>query len=149
MPRKAMPVGARFARHYAVNSQTQCWEWTGAKDKAGYALFNVTHDGKPVARAHRFSFLLANGYLPEAGRDIDHKCNVRHCVNPDHLQDVTHAENMENRSQNQTRCARGHEFDEQNTAVNSRGDRVCKKCQYLRVKEWRKRQKAEDTESVR
>ena len=48
-------------------------------------------------RAHRLTYAFAHGEIP-VGLQIDHKCRVRDCVNPDHLQAVTTKQNMENRT---------------------------------------------------
>lgn len=66
-----------------------CWLWTGAVHKTGYGLFNP---GEGVVRAHRWSYEHYRGPIPN-GLHIDHLCRVRRCVNPDHLEAVTQAEN--------------------------------------------------------
>lgn len=66
-----------------------CWEWIGATTGTGYG--NVWHDGAYVP-AHRVSYKWANGEI-DAAMAIDHLCRVRNCVNPDHLEQVTTAEN--------------------------------------------------------
>lgn len=58
-----------------------CWTWKGRVNPRGYGRFN--YGGRNVA-AHRLSFELANGPIPP-GMFVLHKCDVRHCVNPDHL----------------------------------------------------------------
>lgn len=58
-----------------------CWIWTGALNAQGYGVLGVY--GK-VIRAHRFSWELVNGPIPR-GLCALHKCDVRACVNPDHI----------------------------------------------------------------
>jgi hypothetical protein len=67
-----------------------CWIWTGSLTDDGYG--NVWFDGK-CQGAHCVAYELTFGPIPE-GLELDHKCHVRACCNPDHLEPVTHAENM-------------------------------------------------------
>lgn len=67
-----------------------CWLWTDAPNGAGYGTLGV--GGRPVM-AHRYSWLIAGNALDPV-LTIDHLCRVRLCVNPGHLDQVTHAENL-------------------------------------------------------
>lgn len=73
-----------------VDKSGSCWEWM-AGTNAGYG--SMSHEGKPKL-AHRHSYELANGSIPE-GMQIDHKCHNRLCVNPGHLRVVTNKQNTE------------------------------------------------------
>lgn len=68
-----------------------CWEWIGSKMKHGHGQFGL--GGKAVL-AHRYSF--ENSHLGPcvAGLELDHLCRNPSCVNPNHLEQVTHRENM-------------------------------------------------------
>lgn len=66
-----------------------CWLWKGAKKKRGYG--NVKVSGK-VYSAHVLSWMLSNQSLPT--RNILHSCDNPSCVNPAHLREGTHLENM-------------------------------------------------------
>lgn len=105
-----------------------CWLWTAATNRDGYGEF--AHVGKHWG-AHRFSFLLANGDLPD-GVEIDHLCRVRNCVNPAHLQAVNHKLNVHRGILgNKTHCPHGHEYTPENTRVvhlSSRGGRTTRAC---------------------
>lgn len=68
-----------------------CWLWTRRLDRDGYGQL-AGPDGKQIA-AHRLSYIRAKGPILD-GLEIDHLCRVRRCINPDHLEAVTHAENM-------------------------------------------------------
>lgn len=52
-------------------------------------------DGQTVS-VHRVMFTNAHGYVP-GKKQIDHKCRNRMCVNPEHLEMVTHLENQKRR----------------------------------------------------
>lgn len=91
-----------------------CWLWTASCDPKGYGLFYFP----PLMNAHRASFKIRHGYLPPPEIDLDHQCNTPLCVNPDHLKPMTHRENMARHPKfpgNRTHCARGHEFNQENT----------------------------------
>lgn len=75
-----------------VRKTAGCWEWMAGKNDDGYGNFRV---GRLTGKAHRFSYELANGPIPE-GKHIDHVCHNPGCVNPGHLRIVTHKQNMEN-----------------------------------------------------
>lgn len=114
-----------------VDKAGECWLWTGSLHSLGYARLGV--DGERVY-VHRYSYELANGAIPD-GLTIDHLCRVRHCVNPDHLEAVTLAENLRRSPTQPTsvngrkrRCKRGHEF----SGRDKRGFRVCNTCIALR-----------------
>jgi hypothetical protein len=63
-----------------------CWLWTGPLNHSGYGA----NGGKA---AHRVVYLRLVGPIA-AGMELDHLCRVRHCVRPDHLEPVTHSENV-------------------------------------------------------
>jgi hypothetical protein len=117
----------RFMEKVMPEPNSGCWLWTGAISKNGYGAF----DGRS-AGAHRFSFEALRGSIPR-GFQLDHKCRVRCCVNPWHLQVVSARENImlgESPSAlNMAKrvCKHGHPFNEENTSYDKKG-RVCLAC---------------------
>ena len=126
----------------------ECWHWTGAVNRWGYAVVETTV-GNKSNRLARIMYELVIGPIPD-GLVLDHLCHTRdetcpggascphhRCVNPSHLEPVTVAENnLRGRSQwavnaRKTHCPQGHPYDEQNTRFKKyRGGivRVCKTC---------------------
>lgn len=119
-----------------VNKTDGCWLWTGATNHLGYGQISIGN--RRLDMAHRVSLRMAGVVIPE-GYDVDHLCRVRRCVRPDHLEPVTHAENMDRApwtaiqfQSAKTRCPHGHAYTEANTYLrrNSAGtlSRECRAC---------------------
>lgn len=76
-----------------VERSEGCWLWTAVVTGQGYGNFWAKRQDEHVwVSAHRFAYELMVGPIPE-GLQIDHLCRIRACVNPDHLEPVTAAEN--------------------------------------------------------
>jgi len=89
------PAMERFLSH--VNKTDTCWLWTGSLCKKGYGQFNSS-GCRPckVVKAHRWSYEQHKGPIP-AGLMIRHACDVRECVNPEHLSYGTNDDNIRDR----------------------------------------------------
>lgn len=125
----------RFYKHVEVITETGCWIWM-SRVEHGYGLYNLGKK-KPML-AHRFSYALHDGELLR-GYELHHKCEVRCCVNPDHLEQITRKEH--NRIGNTPsavfhrlgRCKRGHELTLDNTIHYPKtGRKFCRECTQMR-----------------
>jgi len=76
--------------YYVVIDDNDCWLFTGRLSQLGYVAFHVGHG---TVKAHRVIYEYVNGPIPP-GLEIDHLCRVRHCLNPEHMEPVTHRENV-------------------------------------------------------
>jgi HNH endonuclease len=71
--------------------ETPCHVWQGFCNDDGYGMVSV--GGRRLSSTHRVAYEREHGRVPD-GLELDHLCRVRACCNPDHLEPVTHAENM-------------------------------------------------------
>lgn len=135
----------RFWAKVDRRSTNECWEWTAARNAAGYGQFRVTGQHSPV-NAHRVAYEMSSGPIP-AGHHIDHLCRNRGCVNPAHLEPVTQRTNTLRGAgatainARKTHCKRGHEFTPENTYEHPLG-RNCRTCLRSNARELRARSHA-------
>lgn len=122
---------ARFWGKVTKSAGEGCWEWRAAMTSNGYGSF---HNPGGSAVAHRYAWERQNGPVPE-GMELDHLCRNRSCVRPDHLEPVSHQENMRRAPRHvfggnryKTHCPKGHPYDDANTYVPPKGGRVCRQC---------------------
>ena len=80
----------RFAEKVEPEPNSGCWLWSAGVERNGYGYF--WKDGK-MRSAHRLSYEHHKGQIPD-GLDIGHKWDVKSCVNPDHLEPLTHQQNI-------------------------------------------------------
>jgi hypothetical protein len=74
-----------------VGKHRGCWPWPGSMREDGYG--HIFRNGKHY-RAHRAVYQYFKGAIP-AWLELDHTCRNKACVNPDHLEPVTHAVNVQ------------------------------------------------------
>lgn len=124
----------------------ECIEWTKYRLPFGYG--QTTHRGK-VRLAHRVAYIEAHGLELDdiSGMVVMHRCDNPGCVNPDHLELGTRADNNRDMAakgrgnhQKKTHCPRGHEYSEENTYTYGT-NRQCRKCRVIKNRAYRARKK--------
>lgn len=120
----------------------ECWIWEGkhlGSGKAYGGFFVRKVQGKAVfAYAHRWAYEQWVSPIPR-GTEIDHLCRETLCVRPEHLEAVTHRENvlrgesLSARRARVTHCPNGHEYTEGNTYISSKNQRHCRTCEKNRA----------------
>jgi hypothetical protein len=95
-----------------------------------------------IQPAHRVAWELVNGPIEE-GLEIDHLCKVKTCINPEHLEPVSHAENMSRISKLTTLkpCKRGHPASRRKARNDTSYGSYCLDCLSENVRAWQQRQK--------
>ena len=149
IPNKPIALSEKNIRRFwvLVDKGPNCWEWLGPRNAYGYGHFSA---GRDVFRAPRVAYTLASGPIPE-GLELDHLCRNRICVNPSHLEVVTHRTNdqrsplmgmaLKRLNGIKQRCPNGHPYDLFNTHYAKHGARVCRACHRRHEQERRKRVK--------
>lgn len=129
--------GTPSERFWAKVTKTEaCWLWTAFCNADGYAKFKVGTSGPTIA-GHIYAYQELVGKVPPR-LELDHLCRVRACVNPSHLQPVSHLENVRRgqggvNMRSKTHCPSGHEYSVTNTRIY-KGARACRACDRARKK---------------
>lgn len=127
-----------------IEKSKECWLWSRAISSTGYAVARLGKKptGKtPMRHVHKWLWEQINGVVP-GGRQLDHLCRVRHCVNPWHLELVDNRTNVLRGigptaiNARKTKCPVGHPLSGKNLYVHN-GKRSCRKCSVWRTKVWR------------
>ena len=133
-----------------VNKTESCWLWTGRLNDEGYGHFRGMV-------AHRFSFLKHEGLLKRS-EELHHKCNVRHCVNPEHLESLEKAAHsklhveagayknngahLTQMHKAKTHCKLGHPYAGDNLIIDKYSSgRRCKICEQAKFKRYQAKRK--------
>jgi hypothetical protein len=150
----------RFWRRVQVTDG--CWTWIGRIDRKGYGRTDLM--GERNRLAHYLSYRLLVGDELQSGTEFDHTCHTqalrlglclggndclhRRCVNPAHLERVTHHANVLRGNSlsatraRQTHCLRGHLLGGDNVSIDRYG-RHCRACRKAKMAEWWIRRKQE------
>jgi hypothetical protein len=117
MAPKVRPVEDRFWEK--VDKSGDCWLWTACLNNLGYGTF--MYNTTPIG-SHRMAWLLTYGMITD-GMFLLHSCDNPKCVNPSHLREGTHAENMNDMKQRKrVRNGSSRLTDEQVEAIRSSAD---------------------------
>jgi hypothetical protein len=130
-----------------------CWKWTAGVSNSGRGVFSV-NTGRSTS-AHIVAYELVKGSIPK-GLELDHLCRTGICVNPEHLEPVTHLVNMLRSSLykggisktqrslgfsiKRSQCKHGHPLSGKNLYVNpNTGKRSCRACMSSSSMAWARR----------
>jgi hypothetical protein len=120
-----------------VDPTTGCWIWIGSRDGKGYGRLRRTNERRYVG-AHRVAYEQHRGPIPD-GLELDHLCRVTVCVNPQHLEAVTHRENLRRgespgmQLRRRGQCVHGHDLAAAYVRRDN-GSRVCRECRNARAR---------------
>ena len=118
-------------RANSITTESGCFVWQGFLTDKGYGRMTVgsRKDGtyRTGVLVHRVAYESFVGPL-DPNLTVDHTCEVKACWNPEHLEQVTNAENKKRGGDRMTHCRRGHERNEENTYVRPDGKRQCRAC---------------------
>jgi len=122
-----------------VDKSNDCWQWVASTDRSGYGLF--WHESR-MKYAHRVYWELTVGPIPN-GMELDHLCMNKGCVNPAHLEPVSHAINVRRAKAVTTACPQGHPYNGDNLRITKRGHRRCRACHLTTANSARDRRRKE------
>lgn len=120
-------------RRYVVDADG-CWLWQGPCYSNGYGKMSREVHGTRLA--HRASYIEHIGPIPD-GRDLDHLCRKRSCMNPACLEPVSRAMNIGRgyEAVRAGRCKRGHDLTTADAwHVEASGARTCRECWRIRYR---------------
>jgi hypothetical protein len=127
------PPEARFWAKVDKRGPDECWLWNAGVTRPGphgYGRMQVSAKTKRLVVAHRYSWELVHGPVPE-GFYVCHKCDVARCVNPAHLFLGTQKDNMSDASKKGRTYAQTHEIPKGDANLNTVVPDSCVVCMRL------------------
>ena len=131
---RSLPERILVAVHPEPN--TGCWLFAGYLDRDGYGRIMPSRwsslKRRPMA-VHRVMYEHIKGLIPD-NLTIDHKCRIRCCCNPEHMEPVPNVTNVMRgisifaQNARKEKCKRGHPLSGDNLYVTKRGFRNCRTC---------------------
>jgi HNH endonuclease len=108
-------LAERFWPKVEINSPDECWLWQAAKNNRGYGVIGRGPAADGIVLAHRASFAIASGRWPTGS--LAHTCDNPPCVNPGHLVEGSHLDNMRDM------IAKGRDYHHARPDRHARGER--------------------------
>lgn len=112
--------------------ENDCWIWQGTKAKNGYGVVKSNYK---QLKAHRLALELIAGLDVPDDMLVCHTCDVKLCINPDHLYIGTAYDNNWDRMRRNRSsyvgapkhmvCVRGHPRHPANIYESSNGCKIC------------------------
>lgn len=141
-PRKLLDLGKKLEKKIIIKKDG-CWIWQGAifkgnKYKGDYGQIRIgRRSSSKLLKAHKICYEYYIGPVP-TGFELDHLCHNTLCVNPKHLEAVTHKVNCQRRKDSRLPyCKHGHKYTKETIYINTRGIRECKICKHSNSKRWK------------
>jgi len=119
-----------------INKTDTCWLFSHINKRTGYGQYTVNGITLP---AHRYSYQLYKGNIPD-NLVVRHTCDVRNCVNPDHLLIGTTQDNMNDKVERNRQSKGDTHYARTNPEKIARGNRHGSKTHpeaLIRGDEWR------------
>ena len=122
-------VESKFWKRVEIpDDPAACWRWTGHLRWSGHGVLRVIQKGiNKNFFAHKLALEIVRGIVPDEGYDIHHTCENGWCVNPDHLEVMTHGAHK--RLHLGDYCPQGHEKTPENTYYYKGKPYSCRLCQ--------------------
>lgn len=132
-----MPLLERFEMRLILIPFSECWLIDLTVNNGGYSM--MKDDSGKDRPAHVISHILYNGPIPE-DYEVDHLYRNRECVNPYHLEAVTHLENVRRGLRNGFRleaCKQGHVGQWRDYPIENPYMRYCIECKRIAKRQYR------------